>query len=433
MLAMGLLAAYKKRGIRLSAFKCGPDYIDPMFHSRVLGIPAKNLDGYFTDAETTRMLFAESLEEQRSELSIIEGVMGYYDGAGLSTKKGSSFELAQTIDALAVLVVDARGMGQSAVALLEGFLRHERDSKIAGVIFNRMTQAVYEVLESQVRALGIGCYGYLPVLSGMELKSRHLGLVTPEELDGLKGYVNALGQAVEKTVDLDGLFSLARSAGTLFWEPQELARLSGPLHISVARDEAFCFLYEDNLRYLRRIGAELSFFSPLRDELLPENTDVLLFPGGYPELYAGRLSGNERMRRAVLSAIKRGVFVLAECGGFLYLTKELEDLQGTVHPMVGWLPARGFRTNKSVRFGYAAFSPKEGGASIRGHEFHYYDTSDNGADFTAKKPFRDVSWECMHASRRGLVGFPHLYYYSNPAFLAGRLETFLADRASGGE
>ncbi len=432
MLTMGILAAFLRRGVRPFAFKCGPDYIDPMFHTRVLGMPAKNLDGYFTGVQTTRMLFGESCREQACDLAFIEGVMGYYDGAGLSTERGSSYELAQTLSAPVVLVVDAGGMGQSVLALVEGFLRHKTDSRIRGVIFNRMSEGVYETVAGKVRGLGVEPFGYVPKLSGMELKSRHLGLVTPEELSDLKGYADALAQAVERTVDLDGLLDLARTARPLVWEKKALPRLSQTLHISVARDEAFCFLYEDNLRYLREIGAKLMFFSPLRDERLPKPTDALLFPGGYPELYAKRLSGNTRMLGAVRKALEEGVYVLAECGGFLYLTRELFDPQGYGYPMVGWLSARAFWTEKLQRFGYVELVPKEEGTTVRGHEFHYYDTTDNGGDFTAKKPYRDVSWSCMHASLRGLAGFPHLYYYSSPDFLAGRLEAFILARQRAG-
>lgn len=427
-LVMGLLAALLRRGVRPFAFKCGPDYIDPMFHTQVLKTPAKNLDGYFTDAETTRMLFADSFRGQTCSLALIEGVMGYYDGAGLSSACGSSYELAQTLSCPAVLVVDAHGCGQSVLAIVEGFLRHRQDSRIAGVIFNRMSARVYHAVADGVRALGIRPCGYLPPLRGMELKSRHLGLVTPQEISGLQDYADALAQKVEQSVDIDGLLALAGSAAPLSWKKEKLPRLKKQLHVSVARDEAFCFLYEDNLNYLREIGAKLSFFSPLRDEWLPVQTDVLLFPGGYPELYARRLSENTRMLTAVRAALSDGVFLLAECGGFLYLTEELTDPEGKAYPMAGYFPVRAFYKHKPGRFGYVELEPKTGGARIRGHEFHYYDTDDNGCDFTAKKPFRDESWDCMYASARVLAGFPHLYYYSNPAFLAGRLERFLESR-----
>lgn len=429
MFTMGLLAACKKRGIRLMSYKCGPDYIDPMFHSRVLNIPARNLDGYFANKETLRMLFAEGAEEKNAALSIIEGVMGYYDGAGLVSECGSSFELAQTLDAPAVLLIDAKGMSLSVLALLKGFLEYRTPSRIAGVVFNRMSGQVYEAIRPQAEAqLGIRAYGYIPQLPGMELPARHLGLVTPGELADLQNYVDMLAQKIEETVDVDGLLTLARSAPELVWEKRKLPRLSQKVNIAVARDEAFCFLYEDNLNYLKKIGAELHFFSPLHDNKLPEHTEVLLLPGGYPELYARKLSENEAMRASVLAVLKNGVYVLAECGGFLYLTRQLEDMEGNVYPMVGWILTDTFRTKILGRFGYVELAPQAGGASIRGHEFHYFDTTDNGSAFTAKKPFRDVQWACMHASGQELIGFPHLYYYSNPAFLAERLERYLSEK-----
>ena len=273
--------------------------------------------------------------------------------------------------------------------------------------------------------LGVCPLGYVPRLSDMELPSRHLGLVTPGELCDLRAYTEKLAERIEETVDLDALFAVAQNAPELTWNPVTLPKLSQTLHVSVARDEAFCFLYEDNLKYLREIGAKVQFFSPLHDTKLPEETDVLLLTGGYPELYARELSENEVMRRSIRGALENGVYALAECGGFLYLTEQLEDMKGHSYPMAGWIPAKAFQTKKLGRFGYIELTPQPGGAQIRGHEFHYFDTTDNGSDFIARKPFRDVRWECMHASERGLIGFPHLYYYSNPTFLAGRLEQYI--------
>lgn len=424
MITMGLLAAFQRRGVSLTSYKCGPDYIDPMFHSRILGIPTKNLDSFFTDSDTTRMLFAQGQPED-TELSLIEGVMGYYDGAGLATETGSTYELAQILDAPVVLVIDAAGMSLSAVAVLKGFLEYRGPSRIAGVLFNRMSKQVYEAIRPEVEALGIRACGCVPKLSDMELPSRHLGLVTPEELTDLRAYTEKLAAYMEETVDLEVLLSIARGAPEFSWSPMSLPKLSYPLHVSVAKDEAFCFFYEDNLNYLREIGAEVRFFSPLHDTCLPDGTEVLLLSGGYPELYAEQLSANSDMRRSIRAALDEGAYVLAECGGFLYLTEELEDMEGHSHPMVGWIGAKAFRTKKLGRFGYIELTPQTDGAGIRGHEFHYFDTTDNGRGFIAKKPFRDVSWECMHVSDQALVGFPHLYYYSNPAFLLERLERYI--------
>ena len=424
MITMGLLAAFQKRGVKLASYKCGPDYIDPMFHSRVLGIPTRNLDTYFTDADTTRMLFVQGQTEE-TELSLIEGVMGYYDGAGLATEIGSTYELANVLEAPVVLIIDAAGMSLSAVAVLKGFLEYRELNRIKGVLFNRMSKQVYEEIRPEVELLGVCPLGYVPRLSDMELPSRHLGLVTPGELCDLRTYTEKLAERIEETVDLDALFAVAQNAPELTWNPVTLPKLSRTLHVSVARDEAFCFLYEDNLKYLREIGAKVQFFSPLHDTKLPEETDVLLLTGGYPELYARELSENEVMRRSIRGALENGVYALAECGGFLYLTEQLEDMKGHSYPMAGWIPAKAFQTKKLGRFGYIELTPQPGGAQIRGHEFHYFDTTDNGSDFIARKPFRDVSWKCMHASERGLIGFPHLYYYSNPTFLAGRLEQYI--------
>lgn len=424
MICMGILAAFQKRGLSIASYKCGPDYIDPMFHSRVLGLATRNLDTYFTDRETTRMLFAQG-QPDGTELALIEGVMGYYDGAGLTTETGSTYELAMTLDAPVVLIIDAAGMSLSAVAVLRGFLEYRKPSQIVGVLFNRMSKQVYEAIRPEVEALGICPCGYVPKLPNMELPSRHLGLVTPEELTDLKTYTEKLAAQIEESVDLEALLSLANAAPEFTWKSMELPRLSRPLSVSVAKDEAFCFLYEDNLNYLRRIGAHVQFFSPMHEERIPDKTDVLLLTGGYPELYAEHLSANINMLQSVRAALEAGVYVLAECGGFLYLTETLEDMEGHAYPMAGWIPAKAFQTKKLGRFGYVELTPKAGGERIRGHEFHYFDTTDNGSGFIAKKPFRDVSWECMHVSEQALIGFPHLYYYSNPKFLAERLELYI--------
>jgi cobyrinic acid a,c-diamide synthase len=423
---LGLLAAFQAQGLSLASYKCGPDYIDPMFHSQVLGLPTRNLDTFFTGREKIRELFARG-GAAGAQLSLIEGVMGYYDGAGLGTTQGSSYELAEALECPVVLLIDGSGMSLSAVAYLQGFMEFRKPSHIVGVIFNRMSETVYQAIRPIVEALGIRPCGYVPKLSGMELPARHLGLVMPGELADMQTYLRDLGEHISHTVELDTLRTLAGAAPPMTWETVEKPKLPGKLRISVARDEAFCFLYEDNLRYLREIGGEITFFSPLHDTQVPEDTDVLLLPGGYPELYARGLSENEAMRKSVRKVLEQGAYVLAECGGFLYLNEFLEDLEGYDHPMVGWLQARAWQTKKLVHFGYIELTPAEGGSGIRGHEFHYFDSSDNGSDFVAEKPFRNVHWPCMHAEG-GLVGFPHLYYESAPDFLAERLGRWMLEK-----
>ncbi len=432
MLTIGLLAAYRRMGLALSAFKCGPDYIDPMFHSRVLGIPSRNLDGYFTDAAVTRALFAQAAAPEDG-LSLIEGVMGYFDGVA-SSLQGSACALADTLEAPVVLVIDAAGMSLSAAAELQGFLNFHKPSRIAGVIFNRTTAGVYETLRPLAEAMGVRACGYLPRLKDLELPSRHLGLVTPDQIQDLRAYTDRLADTLMETVDLEAILALARDVPPIRWREPELPRLSRKLNISVAKDEAFCFLYEDNLAYLEKIGGACQFFSPLHDTALPQNTDVLLLPGGYPELYAKQLSENTAMRSAIHKALADGIFVLAECGGFLYLTRAIRDVDGGSYPMVGRIHTEGIRGERLQRFGYVELTEvthSGENAWIRGHEFHYYDTDQNGVDFIAKKPNSTRSWPCMHASDHELIGFPHLYYYSNPLFLYERLEEYLQTREHG--
>lgn len=419
LITCGILKALVNRGLKVAAFKCGPDYIDPMFHSRVLGIPSRNLDTFFTDAETTRYLFGKGAEH--ADISIMEGVMGYYDGiAGISTQ-ASAYDLAQVTGTPAVLVIDTKGMSLSVMALLKGFLEYQPDSRICGVILNRMSAGMYLRVKEQIEAqLAVKVLGYVPKIEEYVIESRHLGLVTPDEISGLQEKLQGLSELLEKTLELDELLALANKAEEFTYQVPQLPRLSEKVRIGVAKDEAFCFYYQDNLELLEQMGAELCFFSPLHDTQLPKQLDGMIFYGGYPELYAKQLSANETMKKQIFDEISGGMPYLAECGGFMYLHESMEDMKKHSYPMVGIVPGNAYRTEKLNRFGYITLSAKkaqifgEEGSSIRGHEFHYFDSTNNGADFLAKKPLTRREWSCMHANMQGAAGFPHLYYYSNP-------------------
>jgi len=417
----GLLRALKNRGKAVRAFKCGPDFIDPLFHETVVGVPSGTLDLFFTPADQLRQLFCR--HAAGAEISLVEGVMGYYDGLGAATDRASSYAVAKALDAPVILVADSRGQSLSALAILEGFLRFRPDSRIRGVIFNRMSESVYTALKPQVEALGVRPLGYVPKVPELMIESRHLGLVTPGEIEDLGQKLDALAALLEKTVDMDGLLALAGSAPALDAPPAPPIPSMPRTKIAVARDEAFCFLYRDNLDLLGDCGAELLFFSPLRDAALPEGAQGLILPGGYPELYAQALSENEPMRRSVREAVQRGLPCLAECGGFLYLHRELEDMAGRQWPMVGVLDARAYRTNRLGRFGYITLTPKgdtaflPAGESIRGHEFHYFESESCGDALRAQKPAGSRAWDCCHSRGNLLMGFPHLYYPSNPQMI----------------
>ncbi len=431
LLTCSLLQALLDSGKKAAAFKCGPDFIDPMFHRKVLGVPSKNLDSFFTDENTTKFLFLEDAEGK--DLSVIEGVMGLYDGLGGITEEASSYHLAKVTKTPVILVVDARGMGRSVIPLIAGFLQYDTAQLIQGVILNRTGKMFYDAIKPEIEAeTGIQVLGYFPVQTEIRLESRHLGLRLPEEIQGLREQLKKSAEVFRTAVDLEKLVAIASRAGELEAAPVPVPAKAYGVRIGVAMDEAFCFYYEDNLRLLQKAGAELVPFSPLHEEKLPAHLHGLILGGGYPELYAEGLSRNEGMRQSVKRAIESGMPTIAECGGFLYLHETMENQEGQVFPMVGAVKGSCRYTGKLVRFGYIGvraetqtFLPK--GTEIRGHEFHYFDSTDNGNDCLARKPVSGRQWRCVHAGKSHWWGFPHLYYYANPAYayrFLGRAESY---------
>lgn len=429
LITCGILQALQARGKAVASFKCGPDYIDPMFHTKIIGAKSRNLDGFFLNQEQ----ICRELTSVDCDIAILEGVMGYYDGiAGISTR-ASAFEVAKWTKTPAVLIVDGKGMSVSVTALIQGFLAYQTDNQIEGVIFNRVSPMLYPRLRKMVEEqLGIQVYGYVPELKGFKLESRHLGLKLPEEIKELKEQMHLLGEQMEKTVDLDGLLKLAAQAEDIpvAEKKEDLVRKGDQgkrgksivqrekVRIGVAKDEAFCFIYEENLEALRRAGAEVCFFSPIHDTELPPELEGIVLYGGYPELFAERLSTNVSMRTAVCEAIRQGVCCIAECGGFMYLHETLKDMEGKEYPMVGIFPGNTFYTGKLSRFGYVTLTEGtvfgEKTDPITAHEFHYFDSTNYGDDFLAVKPLSERSWRCMHAGERILAGYPHIHYGGNP-------------------
>ena len=424
----GILQALVNRGLKVGAFKCGPDYIDPMFHSRIIGAKSANLDLHFFQENTLRYLLTKNAADR--DVSIIEGVMGYYDGMGLTTTHASSYEVSKVTDSPVVLVVSAKGASLSVLATIQGFLTFCPDSNIRGVILNQISPMTYAALAKEIEIrFGIRAYGYLPKMRDYALESRHLGLVTAAEVENLREKLHMLAVQAEKTIDLDGLLKLADSATGISCEPIVLPRKS-PIRIAVARDNAFCFYYEDSMEALKDMGAEFVEFSPLNDEQLPDHIHGLYLGGGYPELYAEKLSANISMRTSIHTALKNNLPCIAECGGFMYLTEAI----GT-HPMVGFLPGTCFDTGKLTRFGYVTLRAKsdnllcKAGEEIPGHEFHHWDCTQSGESFTATKS-TGKSWDCAVVTDRLYAGYPHFHFYANPAFLEGFYDTCLKEKNS---
>ena len=414
-----LLQALMDRKINPVAFKCGPDYIDPMFHSKVIGAKSRNLDLFFLGEDRTR-----SLLEQNSAgagLALIEGVMGYYDGIAMS-HEASAYHLAKATSTPTVLVVDARGSALTLSAVVSGMRHFREDSQIKGVILNRVSPMLYPRLKECIeRETGVKVYGFLPSLPDCALESRHLGLVTADEVAGLKEKLKKLAAQAEQTVDLDGLLALAVSAPHLNAGPPELPEpVEGEPVIAVARDKAFCFYYADGLELLERLGARVVEFSPLEDERLPEGTCGLYLGGGYPELLAEQLSQNTAMLSAIREGVANGLPTVAECGGFLYLHEKLEDTNGRDWPMVGVIPGRAWNTGKLGRFGYVTLTARNdgllcgAGEQLPAHEFHYWDSQHPGDRFRAQKPLSNRGWDCGIHTPALYAGFPHFHFWAQP-------------------
>lgn len=409
-----VLQALMNRGIKLHSFKCGPDYIDPMFHERAIGAKGSNLDLFFYDSNTLRYLVAKHTQD--AQIAVIEGVMGYYDGSLTSMEK-STYEIARETKSPVVLVIPGRGMAYSVTALIRGFLSTVKDSRIRGVILNQVSPSAYQILKAVIEeefGEKVRVLGYLPVMKDCSFESRHLGLVTAAEIEDIKEKLNRLAKTAEQNIDLDGLLELAEQSEALEYEPLTVKKREG-VRIAVARDNAFCFYYRDNLDLLREMGAELCFFSPLHDQGVPE-CDALYLGGGYPELYLTKLAQNETMKASVKKAITAGTPCIAECGGYMYLTEKIEGF-----PMVGVLPGQCEDKGRLVRFGYVTLTALtdnmlcHANEQIHVHEFHHYDATESGHAFQAQKR-QGSSWECVYANKTLYAGYPHLPFYANLQF-----------------
>ena len=423
LITCALLQALKEKNYYLESFKCGPDYIAPMFHKTVLGISSRNLDPFFTEDSITRMLLAKGQDSR--DLAVIEGVMGLYDGLGGIREEASSYALAKATNTPIILTVNARGMGRSLLALLSGFLQYDTAHLIKGVILNQTPSSFASVLSKEIEeTFHIPVVASFPVRDDVRIESRHLGLVMPYELEDIQSRLKIASQVLCENANIEQILEIAKSAPKLEYDvkrdiKQKLTEKT--IRIGVARDEAFCFYYEDNLDLLKSLGAKLIFFSPLHDDTLPKDLDGILFGGGYPELYLKELEENESMRNSVKSAIENKMPSLAECGGFMYLHDTIFDSEKKPYKMAGVIHACCMKKERLVRFGYLTLNSKtdsflQKGETIRGHEFHYYDSEDNGECAIAKKPVGTRSWECVHAGSDHWWGFAHLSYYSNPKF-----------------
>lgn len=410
--ACALLRALQRRGYDPCAFKCGPDYIDPMFHRAVLGVESRNLDLFLSGEACVRALFGRGCRGRGA--AVVEGAMGLYDGLGGTSDQASAWRVAETLDIPVLLVVRAKGAGLTLAAEINGLMGFRRNSHIAGILLNECRPVLYQTLGPALeRETGVPVLGCLPPVETARVESRHLGLYTAGEIDNLSERLDALAEALEANLDWTRFAGLYTRKMPAFSTKKEHARSYG-ISIAVACDKAFCFTYEETLEALRENGVNLAPFSPLDDAALPDKIGGIYLPGGYPELYAKALSMNKTMLESINAAVCRGMPTVAECGGFLYLGASLCDASGREYPMAGVLPGRGADAGRLVRFGYETLRAEtdsllfRAGERLPAHEFHHWDSTACGDGLAAEKGGR--FWRCGFVSDTLYAAFPHLYF-----------------------
>ncbi|MDR1963278.1 MAG: cobyrinate a,c-diamide synthase [Planctomycetaceae bacterium] len=421
-----ILSVLKQQNKNVIAFKCGPDYIDPMFHTKVTQVKTHNLDSVLMGENGVRY----SLQTRTRDIAVIEGVMGLYDGIGNKSTNSTNY-LSQITETPVVLVVDAKGKSLSLCAEIKGFLEFEKNNIVA-VILNRITQARYSFYKKMIEdKVGIRVIGFMPEIPEAHIESRHLGLMTANEISDIQNKLALLAEYARKSICFEKLLELAAHAPKLnvsesFLEDQKPCH---SVNLYVARDEAFCFYYEDNHQLFESLGGRLHFFSPLRDREIPDDADGLIFWGGYPELYAAQLEKNNCLKNSICQKYKRGLPVYAECGGFMYLQESLTDLQGSRYSMLGMIQGNAQMTDRLQNFGYVKLTANHDnmlclkGETINAHSFHYSASNNEGGDFTATKISNGDSYPCIVATPRIFAGYPHIHFRGNSKFAEGLIKT----------
>lgn len=404
---MGLLRLLQKKGIKVSSYKCGPDYIDTMFHAKALGILSRNIDLFLSDENTVKNILADA-----EDMAVIEGVMGFYDGIAF-TDAASASHISSITDTPCILIVDVKGKSATLKALITGMI-HYRKNNIKGIILNRISKASYPVYKNMIESeLPVKVFGYMPELKDCTLKSRHLGLITAEEMADINNIIDKIAEELEKSIDLESIIDTAEKAPDLEYDALEI-NLIGRCRIGIAYDKVFCFHYADNIKVLEKMGAEIVYFSPLEDKALPENLDGLIFYGGYPELYLEKLSSNKSFIESLKKVYNNKIPLIAECGGFMYISQSIDNVE-----MASLIKGRCTMTNKLQNFGYVditshkdsmLFKKRE---SFPAHEFHYSIIDEPYSDCIMRKPKSLKSWQGVYLSDHVYAGYPHLYFLSN--------------------
>ncbi len=430
-ITVGLLAALKRKGIKVQPFKVGPDYIDTSYHSIAAGVSSYNLDGWMMPAENLLQLFAHGMKGM--DFGLIEGVMGLYDGMG-STATGSTADIAKLLAAPVILVVDARGMAASAAAQVRGYKYFDRRLRLKGVILNNVGSARhFELIKSAIQKMtGVQVLGCLPADDAIKLPSRHLGLLPAGEVHKREEVVEKLALLIEKHIDVNQIIELGRKTKPV--APVQEEFFSNPLEqvkIAVARDESFSFYYRSTLELLKSLGAVIENFSPLIHDRLPENARGLYLGGGFPEVFAEDLALNSSLRKDIRDKLGEGLPCYAECGGLMYLTDSIVTREGKEFPMVGFFDGKTVMTGRLQRFGYVDINFTRDnllgkkGQTVRGHEFHYSDIEgmSSPATYLVKSASRETRWNCGYLKKNVLSAYAHIDFWGYPDLARHFLET----------
>ena len=434
------MAALKRRGLDVAPFKVGPDFIDPGHHSRITGAVSRNLDGWMLPKDYNLKCFRKNA--RKADVAVAEGVMGLFDGYDGRSEAGSTAQMAKWLGLPVILVVNAKSMARSAAALVQGYERFDKDLTFAGVIFNnigskRHFEYLKEALEGNVKML---CLGGIPHDKGIKMPERHLGLVTSQENPLSDKYKDRLADRIEKNIDIKTLLDLLPEVKSTEEKSEDADfAIRADVRIGLARDNAFCFYYQDNLDMLEKNGSQLIEFSPVDDRSLPENLDGIYLGGGYPELFAKQLSDNVKMRRQIKESSKKGMPVYGECGGFMYLCKEIWDTKGNTYPMVGCFAFATQMFTRLKSLGYRKINlvkdtlTGKRGETIRGHEFHYSEIKvpgDKNGDRNKVETVYDISARAGikkkdegYLVNRTLGSYIHLHFGSRPEAAACFVES----------
>lgn len=419
---IGLMALLQEAGYKVAPFKTGPDYIDPAFHAKVTGSPSYNLDSFLLSTEMIKHLYVK--HSKNKDISVIEGVMGLFDGLG-DEGIGSAAQLSKQLRIPVILVVNCKSLYQSVAAIVKGFTEFDADVKVAGVILNHVqSDESYQFLKNYIESnVEVDCIGYLPTNKDISLESRHLGLIQANEVDELTNKIERLKATLSKTIDLKAILRISETAqvkdiDNTTMQPWE-RDLSG-LKLGVAKDKAFQFYYHDNLELLQENGAELHFFSPITDSYLPQTINALYLGGGYPEIFAKELSANKSILEEMKEFAHKGMPIFAECGGLMYLCNGIIDTNSIMHEMVGVFSCNTIMTSKLQRFGYCNIEYK--GAKTRAHEFHHSTLQETEHEinyqfvYQADKPAKNRQWRCGLQFKNVLAGYAHFHFLSEPTF-----------------